>query len=1353
MLSWGGLRFRLVLLALIALVPVFGLFAYSAAKSRETALELARSRLQSDVLLAAAHQQRLVDRVAQLLGDIASGPSIKDTRNRVCVQYLKNLQSQDSAYVNLGVVNLDGKVSCHAMEAGFEVYAGDRSFFRQVLAGRKFSVGDYTIGRASGRPGISFAVPVYSSEGVLNGVAVAALDIGRMTEALAAGPVLEGARLRLIDRRGTVVAEHPAGPGLQGSRERDAVVLDAAQARQSGMREAVDADGVERVYAYAPVGGTAGDGLFVAVSAPRDVITAGPRKAFLINLLALLGMTGFGIGCAWWLGVRSIVKPAGAILTKAHEITGGNLEARVKLGPLHPGEFGEIGSSFNRMAESLQARKDEAGAAWRRVDKERALLDLVINSMSEGVAAVDTEGRFLLFNDTAGKLFSTAGPGTSLDAWRRDHELLTLDGKTVYASADRPLTQALRGATVDNWDVLFRKPGLEDRVLRVSSRPLRDSDEQLIGAVAVFNDITDLKAAESFSRDQQEVLALIAGGAPLSKSLQAIVRLIEGRVAGGLCSILLVDGPQLRHGAVGSLPESFMQLINGLPVGPGVGACGTAAFLKQPVIVEDIATDPLMKDFREVARTYGLQACWSTPVVSGEGEVLATFAVYHRTPRQPRDKDRELLDTATRLARIALEHARAQAALVGSEARFRELADNIQEVFYNRDARTGRMLYVSPGYERIWGHSCESLYADPKSYLGAVLPEDRPVLKLADELTEAGKVSDVEYRITSPDGQTRWIRDNSYPVFNAAGELERVVGTARDITDRKLADLALASTNRAMQMLSRSSVALNRIDDEAGLLAEVCRVAVEAGSYRMAWVGYAQDDEAGSILPVAHFGHEDGYLSSIRLSWLDNEALGQGPAGRAIRSGQPQQTGDIAQADHRFRWKAAALQRGYRSALFLPLCDGPNTFGVLGLYAGEVQHFSSDEGKLLQELADNLAFGIISLRARLERRRGQEAAREVAAKVREQASLLDRAQDAIMVRNLDRTLRYWNKGAEQLYGWTAEEVLGKTMEELMYRDPQVLINAMNQTLANHGEWTGELEQVARDGSIVYIEARWTVVRDEHGQVNGVLGINTDIRERKRAHEEILRLNTSLEERVQQRTAQLEFANKQLEAFSYSVSHDLRTPLSAIDGFSDLLDKALAKTVAGPQAERSRHYLSRIRAGVSQMGELIDAMLSLAQVSRASLRWERVDLSALALDVLGRQQDREPGRVAQLHVEPGLAAQGDPRLLHQVLENLLGNAWKFSAGAARTEITFGQQAGSAGETVYFVRDKGAGFDMAYSEKLFGPFQRLHSPSEFAGTGIGLTTVQRIIARHGGRVWGEAALGRGATFYFTLGAARL
>ena len=865
------------------------------------------------------------------------------------------------------------------------------------------------------------------------------------------------------------------------------------------------------------------------------------------------------------------------------------------------------------------------------------------------------------------------------------------------------------------------------------------------------------EAGQAFANAQEQVLILIAGGAPLAQSLAAIVLLIEKNSPGSLCSILLVQGRQLHHGAAPSLPDAFVQAIARMPILEGAGACGTAAFRKELVVVEDVRVDPLMADYRFLLARHDLLACWSAPVIASDGVVLATFALYRRSPGRPQAKDLESMAIATRLARIALERARAEAGLVNSEARFREMADNIDEVFYNRDARSSRMLYISACYEKIWGRSCQSLYADPASYMDAVVPDDRHLLELADQRNEAGQVSDVEYRINSADGQMRWIHDHSWPVMSGTGVLERVVGTAHDITQRKLADLKLARTNRALQMLSRSSIAINRIADEAGLLAEVCRVAIDVGNYRMAWVGYAQDDDVGSIKAAAHAGHESGYLSVIRLGWSNLDATGRGPAGQAIRSGQPQHSDDINLADNHFHWQNEALERGYRSAICLPLRGAERSFGVLCLYSGQSHAFDEEEVRLLQELADNLAFGIVSLREQLARQQAQDAARLAEVQVREQASLLDRAQDAIMVRNLDRTIRFWNKGAERLYGWSAAEVLGKTMEDCMYRSPQVLERAMAAALANGSDWTSELEQVARDGSAVLVEAHWTVVRNEAGQINGVLGTNTDIRERKRAREEILQLNASLEERVRQRTAQLEFANEQLEAFSYSVSHDLRTPLSSIDGFSNLLEKSLEKSTEVALAGRNRHYLARIRGGVSYMGDLIDAMLALAQISRSNLRWEQVDLSAQAEALLAGYRERAPDRPTRFYVKPGMVVLGDSRLLNIVLDNLLGNAWKFSAATACTEISFDCEVGvnetSGKETVFAVRDKGAGFDMAYADKLFGVFQRLHSSSEFSGTGIGLTTVQRIILRHGGRVWGESAPGKGANFYFTLGDRKL
>lgn len=249
-----------------------------------------------------------------------------------------------------------------------------------------------------------------------------------------------------------------------------------------------------------------------------------------------------------------------------------------------------------------------------------------------------------------------------------------------------------------------------------------------------------------------------------------------------------------------------------------------------------------------------------------------------------------------------------------------------------------------------------------------------------------------------------------------------------------------------------------------------------------------------------------------------------------------------------------------------------------------------------------------------------------------------------------------------------------------------------------------------------------------------------------AHEEILFINARLEERVREHTAQLHAAQEELEAFSYSVSHDLRAPLQCIDGFSRMLGDEMG---SGAASERSIHCITRIRAGVRQMADLIEGQLSLAGASHAALRSKRIDLSAMAQAVVAECCERDPGREVVFDISPGMEVQGDERLLRQVLANLLGNAWKFSSGQSDARITFEGEVAPDGSTVYAVRDNGVGFDMACSGGLFRPFHRLHTTVEFPGTGIGLAIVRRIITRHGGKIWAESKPGQGAAFYFTLG----
>ena len=245
-----------------------------------------------------------------------------------------------------------------------------------------------------------------------------------------------------------------------------------------------------------------------------------------------------------------------------------------------------------------------------------------------------------------------------------------------------------------------------------------------------------------------------------------------------------------------------------------------------------------------------------------------------------------------------------------------------------------------------------------------------------------------------------------------------------------------------------------------------------------------------------------------------------------------------------------------------------------------------------------------------------------------------------------------------------------------------------------------------------------------------------------------RMKADLEQRVIERTIELQAVNRELEAFSYSVSHDLRAPLRAIDGFS----QAVLEDYADRLDDQGKDYLNRVRAATQRMGHLIDDMLTLSRVTRVEMQRGTVDLSALAADVFAELQKSEPERKVDWRIEPGLIAEGDAQLLRVALVNLLGNAWKFTGKTATAKIEFGamRDADGAPDSApsFFVRDNGAGFDMTYAGKLFGAFQRLHLTSEFPGTGIGLATVQRIIHRHGGRVWAEGAVGKGATFYFSL-----
>jgi PAS domain S-box-containing protein len=333
-----------------------------------------------------------------------------------------------------------------------------------------------------------------------------------------------------------------------------------------------------------------------------------------------------------------------------------------------------------------------------------------------------------------------------------------------------------------------------------------------------------------------------------------------------------------------------------------------------------------------------------------------------------------------------------------------------------------------------------------------------------------------------------------------------------------------------------------------------------------------------------------------------------------------------------------------------------------------------------------------------------------------------------------------------LLGYTADELRGVWFGSIIpTEEREVAVSATEQVRAGAIPFfQSESRYMRKDGQPVWVHKFLSVLPIEAAGPPQVVVLVTDIGDRKRAEDAIRQLNTGLEQRVRERTAQLEAANRELEAFAYSVSHDLRAPLRGIDGWS----LALAEDYGGQLDAKAHKYLDRVRSETQRMGHLIDDLLQLSRITRTAMSRGPVDLSPLAEAVAARLTEEHAGRRIEFVIAPGLQADGDARLLEVALTNLLSNAVKFTGPRIEAKIEFGRTETQQGRAFY-VRDNGVGFDMAFASMLFGAFQRLHSSAEFPGSGIGLATVQRIIHRHGGHVWAESQAGQGATFYFTIG----
>ncbi len=371
------------------------------------------------------------------------------------------------------------------------------------------------------------------------------------------------------------------------------------------------------------------------------------------------------------------------------------------------------------------------------------------------------------------------------------------------------------------------------------------------------------------------------------------------------------------------------------------------------------------------------------------------------------------------------------------------------------------------------------------------------------------------------------------------------------------------------------------------------------------------------------------------------------------------------------------------------------------------------------------------------------ARRHAESELRKLVRAVEQSPASVVITDIQGNIEYVNAGFEAVTGYAQEEVLGKNPRILKSGlTPPAVYEELWRTIAAGGEWCGELCNRTKYGELFWEFVSISPVLDEEGNASHYVGVKENITLRKRREGEVLELNATLDRRVAERTAELERANQELDAFSYSVSHDLRAPLRAINGYVHLIEES----EGGALSEKGCAHLGRIKHNALHMGELIDDMLRFARIGRGALNPRKVSLAGTAAEVVQELQELYPRTLAIVADLP--EAVGDRAMLRQVFANLIGNAFKYSGKAAEPRIEVGARQ-EAGETVFFVRDNGAGFDMQYAQHLFGVFRRLHSEKDFPGTGVGLAIAKRIVERHGGRIWAESAPGEGATFHFTLG----
>jgi PAS domain S-box-containing protein len=842
-----------------------------------------------------------------------------------------------------------------------------------------------------------------------------------------------------------------------------------------------------------------------------------------------------------------------------------------------------------------------------------------------------------------------------------------------------------------------------------TARPEQDLDGRFIGYIGTITDVTARLHAEFVLEAQNRVLEMIAKGAPLRDTLTTLLRFVEDQAPGMLSSILLLDpdGIHVRHGAAPSLPEAYLSAVDGLSIGESAGSCGTAAYRRRPVIVEDIATDPLWADYKALASAHGLRACWSTPILDVHGGVLGTFAIYFREPRRPQEQHERLIQLTISLAALAIGRHHEETALRASEAGLAAAQSRARLGSWELDLSTMIGTWSAEMF-RLFDWNVSLGPPSFAAFLELTHPADRRRLQEAHRDVVSARVpGTVEFRANPERGPLRWFRGNLDPIVDDAGRVTRLAGTTLDVTETRRAEEELRKVNRELRMLSGVSQALVRSTDEQQLLSRFCQIVAGTAPYGLAAVGERDESMPAGIHIVTRTG--DG---SEAVDGLIEDLAPLG--GEAIR------TGEVVR--HRL---------GPPAGVAFPLRTGGETSSALLIRSSDEHGFDESEMALVGELAGDLAFGIHTLRTRTAHRVVQEALAQSEARFR--ATFEQAAVGVAHVAPDGRFIRV-NRRLAEITGYSSEALATLTFGEITHADDLPADAQYRARLLSGEVSTYNIEQrfLRKGGGAVWANITTSLVTQESGEPGYFITVVEDITTKR-----------NLEGQLRQ--------SQKMEAIGLlagGVAHEFNNMLSVILGNAELSLGELQET------DTLRENLQAIVEAANRGADITRQLLAFARKETTSP--VVLDVNA-RLTSLTRMISRLSGEDVSLETKFDSATwpiKLDPTQFDQVIVNLVTNARDAIRGVGTITLETRNvvadaayrsvhRAVASGEYVAVrITDTGVGMDAVTLDQIFQPFFTTKALGK--GTGLGLPVVLGISQRAGGHVLVESTPGKGARF---------